>query len=321
MSGMLSATDSSNGKGLSFRLSQGAEVAPTAAALVPQADTEPLSGEDVRRVLSRLPPLEARPEDARDFALPQSSLPPPQTGTELEAVFPPAEEREACPQEEESDDAPKVWNYAPQGGVDFAHELTVLFSQPMVALASQDALTTDDPPVKLSPQPPGRWRWLDTQTLIFEPEKRFPMASRFEVEIPAGTQSAAGRAIEETTRWSFATPPPRVVNTFPVEGSHPCEPVVFVGFDQQVEPESVLPHITATADRRQSPPFSFRLATPEEIDGDAAVKSLADAAPPGTWLAVRPTEPMPRDSRITVHVGKKTPGCEGPLTGADATAK
>src|SRR5688572_23024473 len=61
----------------------------------------------------------------------------------------------------------EVVRYSPEGSIPLAPELSITFSQPMVAVTSQEEAATSVP-VKLSPQPPGRWRWLGTKTLIFQ---------------------------------------------------------------------------------------------------------------------------------------------------------
>ena len=56
----------------------------------------------------------------------------------------------------------KVLRFMPEGKVPIAPELSVTFSQPMVAVTSQDAAASVQP-VRLVPQPKGRWRWLGTR--------------------------------------------------------------------------------------------------------------------------------------------------------------
>jgi hypothetical protein len=60
--------------------------------------------------------------------------------------------------------------------------------------------------VRLTPQPPGRWLWIDTRTLRFQPDGRLPMATRYVVEVPAGTRSAAGATLAAAVRADLATP-------------------------------------------------------------------------------------------------------------------
>ena len=45
-----------------------------------------------------------------------------------------------------------------------------------------------DRAVWVNPEPPGEWRWVGSRTLLFEPVGRFPMATDYKVEAPAGTE-------------------------------------------------------------------------------------------------------------------------------------
>src|SRR4029078_2470120 len=94
--------------------------------------------------------------------------------------------------------------------------LTLAFSHPRVTLTSQEEAATNIP-VKLNPQPPGKWRWLGTKTLIFKPDDRFPMATTYVVNVPAGTRAANGSALTTEKSWSFTTPPVSVKATYPIK--------------------------------------------------------------------------------------------------------
>src|SRR6185295_5237365 len=97
-----------------------------------------------------------------------------------------------------------------------APELSVTFSQPMVEVTSQgDAAGTV--PVKLTPEPKGRWRWIGTRTIVFDPDVRFPQATTYTVEVPAGTRSATGGVLKAATKFSFETPAPSLVSKYPHE--------------------------------------------------------------------------------------------------------
>ena len=78
----------------------------------------------------------------------------------------------------------------------------------MVPLTSHGDLAAAEAPLKLSPQPPGKLRWIGTQTLLFEPAKRFPMATDYEVEIPAGSRSVNGGSLSSAFCVASAAPPP-----------------------------------------------------------------------------------------------------------------
>jgi hypothetical protein len=83
----------------------------------------------------------------------------------------------------------------PEGAVPLAPHLSVTFDRPMVALTAADA-AAGTVPVTLSPAPEGAWRWLGTKTLLFQPAGRFPMATRYTAEVPAGTRAADGSALD-----------------------------------------------------------------------------------------------------------------------------
>src|SRR6185369_16807393 len=107
-----------------------------------------------------------------------------------------------------------VLRYSPEGDVPLAPQLSITFSRPMVSLSSQEEAAANVP-VELSPQPPGKWRWLGTRTLVFEPTGRFPMATQYSVTVPAGTKSTGGRTLANPKTWTFTTPPPTIVQSYP----------------------------------------------------------------------------------------------------------
>src|SRR6185436_2909070 len=125
-------------------------------------------------LLSRLQPLKAGADDERDFALRDRSLPPPRTGKTIQASFPPPL-RPDVP-DTGSTGPLEVLRYSPEGDVPLAPQLSVTFSQPMVAVTSHDDSLAGGVPVKLRPEPAGRWRWVGARTLLFDPNVRFPMA-------------------------------------------------------------------------------------------------------------------------------------------------
>ena len=86
----------------------------------------------------------------------------------------------------------------------------------MVALDSHEGLAHHAVPVRLTPQPPGEWRWVGTRTLLFEPEGRFPMATGYRVEVRAGYAGPpAARSWRATPAGASRRPPPRLVGQYP----------------------------------------------------------------------------------------------------------
>ena len=152
--------------GLQMRLSEGADQ-PAAQVPVAVATTQPLSATESQDVLGRLPPLPTTQADVQDFALPATSLPPPRPGQTIQESFPPSATPPARP--EGPGVGVEVLRFAPEGDVPLAPNLNVTFNQPMVALTGLADLAAQAVPVKLSPEPAGKWRWVGTKTLAFEP--------------------------------------------------------------------------------------------------------------------------------------------------------
>ncbi len=291
-----------------LRLSEGQEqVARVAPAATVAAQT--LAAADLQPVLDRLPPLEAAAGDQQAFALRPGSLPAPRPGKTMDLPFPPPTATAPAPGAEAAGPL-EVLRYQPDGDVPLAPYLSVTFNQPMVALTGLADLAQEASPVKLSPQPAGKWRWVGTKTLMFEPSGRFPMATQYTVAIPAGTKSATGGVLASAVTWTFTTPPPTLKSSYPTRGPTRRDVLMFAAFDQRIDPAAVLKTVKVTA---AAATISIRPATDAEVQADKTVSRLAQAAGEGRWLAFRAAELLPADSQITVTIGPDTPSGEGPL--------
>ena len=294
--------------GMQFQLSEGSEM-PSVSEPVSVAAAIPLSEGEIERLLARLPALEGEAGDIQAFRLPERSLPAPRPGETIESTFPPEEAAEGP--EQPVVGPLKVLRYSPEGDVPLAPYLSVTFDQPMVALTAHADLAAQDVPVVLSPLPEGAWRWVGTKTLMFEPITRFPMATDYVVEIATGTTSANGGKLAEKVVWSFTTPPPQMQASYPTHGPHVRDPLLFVAFDQRIEPAAVLETISLRAGGKS---FPLELATKEQVDVDETVSRMARHAGEGRWLAFRTGERLPYDTTVTVNIGPGTPSVEGPRT-------
>lgn len=311
------SADDSEGQepGLQFRLSE----APTQPPAKPRskiANSTPLSDYETTNILKRMAPIKSESLDEQGFVLRERSSPPPRTGNTIDVPFP---AREAVPPSTTTTSEPlEVLRYSPEGDVPIAPQLTITFSRPMVALTSQEEAAADVP-VQLSPQPPGKWRWLGPRTLTFEPTGRFPMATRYAVTVPAGTKSVAGGTLAKSKSWTFTTAPPTVVQSYPgKEHTQPRDTLMFIAFDQRIDPAAMMNSIQV---RVGETVLSPRLATKEEIAADYEVKQLVEATPKDRWLAFRVVNPqtgetklaLPTQAGITVEVAARAPSLEGPL--------
>ena len=299
------------GAGLDLRVSNGKQGAPAFdhAKLAP---ARKLSDGDVNALLQRAKPITAEATDQQAFALRAKSQPPPQTGQTIQAAFPPPASSLLPPPAHTAEAELRVLRYMPEGKVPLAPELSVTFNQPMVAVTSQeDAAATT--PVKLSPSAKGRWRWLGTRTILFDPEVRFPQATTFTVEVPAGTKSASGAALKQGAKFTFETPPPSLVAHYPMSGSQHVDVPMFMMFDQKIDAQAVLRKLTVTAAGKVQP---IRLLDAKELAADKQLASISagakQAEQDGRWLAFRTTQSMPVDALVHVELAAGAPSAEGP---------
>jgi uncharacterized protein YfaS (alpha-2-macroglobulin family) len=308
------AVQDTNSTGLQFRVSESAGQ-PESRETKSLPTTTPLSKMQIANILRRLAPLRMDTDDQQPFAFRERSLPPPLTGKTINVAFP-ATEDVAAP--EASVGELRVLRYSPEGDVPLAPSLSVTFSQAMIAVSSQGEAAANVP-VKLSPEIPGKWRWIGTNTILFEPHVRFPMATRYTATIPAGTRSQNGGQTASDVVWTFTTPPPTIKQKYPEENSQsqPRDKLMFIEFDQRIDPAVVLKNIKVRAEGAE---ISTRLATKEEIEADSALKDRIANAEKDRWLAFRAVDQagatklaLPLDANITVSVGSGTPSLEGPL--------
>ena len=299
--------------GLSFRLSEGSAGAET-RAVQPPANAVTLGQRESERVLGRLPKIKTDPEDQTDFAKRSGTLPAPKTGNRIPIKFP-ADEQRGTPKVSPGNIL-EVIRFSPEGEVSLAPDLSVTFSQPMVAVTSQEE-AAKYAPVELTPNVEGRWRWLGTRTLMFDTDKRFPMATKFTARIPAGTKAANGQILQKDFLWTFTTPPPKVEQFIPQGQTVRRDALMFLRFDQAIDPESVMNTISVNGGRK----LAIRLATQAEIDSDSSISYMAKQSLPGRWMAFRAVNvdgsaanAMPGASPITVTVEKGTRSAEGPIT-------
>ena len=299
--------------GLQFRLSEGEEGAETREK-TPPATGNPLTESESGNLLKRLPEIKPEDADKQDFAKRAGTLPPPKTGEKIPVKFP-SDEQRGTPKVNVGDKL-EVIRFSPEGEVALAPDLSVTFSEPMVAVTSQEQ-AAQTVPVTVSPLPEGNWRWLGTKTLMFDTKSRFPMATKFTAKVPAGTKAANGQILQKDVVWTFTTPPPKVEQMIPANQTVKRDALMFFSFDQAINPNAVIETITVTSKGRKIP---VRLATQEEIDS-STISYYAKQAQPNRWLAFRAVNSdgltenaLPAASPITVTVEKGTPSAEGPLT-------
>jgi uncharacterized protein YfaS (alpha-2-macroglobulin family) len=297
--------------GLVFRLSEGKPALGGAAETIPVGETTALSDADADRVLARVKAVGEKPEDVKGFALREGSLPPPRAGKTISTTFPPPPSDGTPPAVETGHLT--IRRVQPEGDVPLADRVSITFSQPMIPVTSQEE-AAKSVPVQLSPSVPGTWRWLGAQTLIFDAGsgKRLPMATSYKMTVPAGTKSMTGGTLAEAKTVAFQTPAVRLIDHLPSDSGlpQPREPLIWLAFDQRIDPEAVLKTITLNAGGKT---VAVRRATDDEVASNKELKWYwRRDIPKDRTLALKPASPLPTETSVTVQVGPNTPSLEGP---------
>lgn len=277
----------------------------TSSESLPTPKATRLTDADADALFAGVPALEPDGFDKQPFALRKASDPPPITGDTVKESFPPSA---TLPAPIVETGALSVIRHTPDGEVPMAPHLSVTFSQPMVAVTSQEQ-AAKTVPVTLEPQPAGEWRWLGTKTLMFDPDPRFPMATEYSVTVPSGTTSATGSKLEKAFTFTFATPAPILLSSYPSDGPMGLDPVISLQFDQAMDAKSVLAHTKLTAPSLQP---SLRLATDAEILEDATAKYARNSDTPERWVFLKATEKLQKATYYSFSVSEGTPSAEGP---------
>ncbi|MBN2716284.1 MAG: Ig-like domain-containing protein [Deltaproteobacteria bacterium] len=281
-------------------------------AAAPVKKSTPMEPGRVRQLLARTGEINMLKGEQKSFAMRQATRPPPKTGELIDGKW--GEEKKGPTQ----DNLKKltVVRYAPEGEVALAKQISITFSKPMVAVSK--TTVTQKMPVEMTPETPGEWEWLGTQTLLFRPKNRLPMGTGFEVVVPADTRAADGTEIDRETRFKFETPALKLEAHYPVgEGNRLDEPILLL-FNQEVAPRTLLPSISVYAGSRK---LQVSLAS------DAAIKKFKEQnsyyfnGENEKKKVIVTTEPLPQNTKIRVVVKAGAKSAEGPrVTDSDIIA-
>jgi hypothetical protein len=293
--------------GLEFKLSEAAKInqpstPPTPIPITP--NIENLSQAEAEAILARLPQM-LENIDSAEFKMRSDTLKPPRTGEIIPLKFPADETRKTPPIEIKK--PLQIERFSPEGDTSFVSDVHITFSQPMIAVSSQTQ-AAETVPVKLTPAVKGKWRWLGTQTLTFDAETRFPMATKFTAVIPKGVKSMTGNSLNQDFSWTFTTPPPKIEAFAPKtqnEGVYPEHAVIAAKFNQEIEVNAILPKIRVTANGKQ-----FAVKPLEAQANYTSVQQLGEFLPKNT-IVFQTTQTLPMNAEVKVVFEKGLPSAEG----------
>lgn len=276
-----------------------------------------LSLAEANALFEGVPAPKGEKDDEKEFAMREKTEPPPKTGNVHVEEFPPKSLFAAGSAAEVEDRPLTVLRYSPEGTNVPASHLSITFSLPMVALGTVSNVAENEIPVELSPCPPGRWRWVGTQTLLFEPTHRFPYSTKYKVVVPRGAKSVSGRVLDASCSFSFATPPLRIQRTSPGGTIHHT-PLFALAFNQRIDPAAIAGRAFVRA-QGSSDLLPLKVADDAALDGDTSdchqAKSVVKQSTPGyaVVLAFKEDDALVAGKRHEIVVKAGAKSAEGPI--------
>ena len=267
---------------------------------------EPLSESEINRLFERVP--EMKPESKLPIFVRSKTAAPPPSGKNL------SQSSSAIKKDSPTQNAPplKVVQMRPTGEAPSNARITVTFSQPMIPMSSVGQLA--QVPASVSAVE-GEWNWVGTQTMIFVPKAgRLPMSSSFEITVKGGLKSQTGGVLAHDAKSKFSTATTCVIHSsLPLQGESPqqvpLKPAVFFAFNQQIRPEEIAKKISF---HRDSGTIASELVDVAEAKTDNSLKRFIESAQKGTFLVIRPCEPLPANEHVQITMSSALPSAEGP---------
>ncbi|MFU8825935.1 MAG: Ig-like domain-containing protein [Brevefilum sp.] len=133
----------------------------------------------------------------------------------------------------------------------------VVFNQPVVALGET---TPEEPGFLLSPEVPGRGKWLNTSTYMFTPDPGMDGGRAYVIELNENliANSGAGLASTQQLEYRFTTLEPDIVNVLPLPGTLlNLDGPVEITFNVRMDTESVVANFSLMDLEGNSVPGQF----------------------------------------------------------------
>jgi alpha-2-macroglobulin len=302
-------------KPLQITLREGQKQDPKAAER-PIAEGVPLAQARIEKLLEMFTePLQSQKNRPEFFKRP-GSKPAPRSATPKEMPFPPTTDGSPPPDVQ----APelKVLSIAPEGALERAPRLSISFNTPMISVSDPASDEQGDPlGIKIEPRPEGKWRWLGTQTVIFEPKgAEFPRATDYKVTVPAGITDVNGSKLAEARTQSFNLPRPKVESFSPTSSGLGLEPLIYFVFDQPVEPETTLKLIHLKEGSQEVPIQQLTVSEAEALQ--KGVTQNFEEALKNRIFYFKAKQKLKPGTSYTLVVDKGIKSAEGPLLSQNA---
>lgn len=291
--------------------------------IVSAVSGEPLSAQRIKEILDRLPPLS--PPEKKEFVIPEQSIVKPEIpGIQVEEPFPPKDTNHVQSSKQTAVRARgplRITRISHEGCQEDVEQLSISFSEPMVPIG-EAKLVDVRKVVSISPMPEGSFRWVGTQTLVFDPAKgRLPKATKYEIRVPASAASISGARLESDRVWTLETAPVNVVLQTDQGLSNPNyrQPVFEAAFNQDIDASEILKSVSiAVRISGRKKIYPVKQLTPAQAAGYASGKRFASESVSRAFdkkrnLLFAPVDPLPADVIAEVEFASHLPSLEGPL--------
>lgn len=271
----------------------------------------PIPPEEVAKLLKMFEAPLPKPKDRPQFLKRAGSLPAPRTASVKEMPFP--HDGAGAPPPTVKASELKVLSIAPDGAVEHAPRVSISFNSPMTEVSDPTAAEGGDPlGITLEPKPEGKWRWLGTQTLIFEAAKgQLPRATEYKVTVPKGIKDVNGATTTEASSKTFSLPRPAVVSSSPTSSGLPLEPIVRVSFNQPVDPKTTPSKVHLKRGSTELELESLTVGQVDKLESGTSKRYQEQLA--NTVFFFKARQPLKPGNSYTVEVEKGVKGLEGPL--------
>jgi uncharacterized protein YfaS (alpha-2-macroglobulin family) len=204
---------------------------------------------------------------------------------------------------------------SPLGQTSEPHEsdsIVVIFDHPMFPLSSFEEQPKPDI-MKISPEIPGTFHWLNPKTLAFSPKDRFPYSTDVKITIESGTRTFDGFVLKEDHQWSFTTVRPLLKQHFPQNKQKwiRLEEKILLIFNQSVQVADNKEFIQIVGLNKESTEsfldFTLKHPTAKQLK-DEEIRAQASEV-----LILEPTESMKPDMTYYIEIHSGLGGKEGLL--------
>ncbi|MBQ3667368.1 MAG: Ig-like domain-containing protein [Elusimicrobiaceae bacterium] len=191
--------------------------------------------------------------------------------------------------------------------------INVHFNQPVVKLGEETAFSSKNCPLDIVPKVEGSCRLSGTQTLLFEPAKPWPAATRFTVTVPQGFKSTvSGENLSAAYQFSFNTQVPRVTQVYPYPNEHwvNLNPSIYVATTPAVDLVKAVRYISLADGKGGAVPVSVRPLTAPEIEKNFAYFSAEEKK---NLFAINPSRTLQVGQKYTLTLKAGLPAKTGTL--------